>query len=145
MNNRYIFRGKRTDNGEWIEGFYACQSNHSCIASTLKYRHFIYKDVCVDFGLGGLVDFEVFHETVGQCSGVADKNGKLMYEGDIVNALFDFGIPVKSVCTFKDGSFGLLTKQHGTKHFTPFTSLCNVSYEVVANIHDNPELRSDTE
>ena len=45
MNNRYIFRGKRVDNGEWVEGFYVCQSNHSYIPSTLKYQHFIYKDI----------------------------------------------------------------------------------------------------
>ncbi|MBC8597551.1 YopX family protein [Qingrenia yutianensis] len=143
MNNRYICRGKRKDNGEWIEGFYACQSNHSCIASTLKYQHFIYKDVCMDIGLGGLADFEVIPETVGQCSGVPDKNGKLMFVGDVVNALFDFEMPIKSVCVFKDGSFGLLAKQHGVEHFHAFTSICNVKYEVIGNIHDNDLLEAE--
>lgn len=139
MNNRYrhICRAKRIDNGEWVTGYYVFQRKRSGVFgqvySELDHdRHLI-------IGIDGH-SYEVIPETVEQCSGVPDKNGKLMFEGDVVNALLDFGMPIKSVCAFRDGSFGLLAKQHGAEHFHPFTSLCNISYEIIGNIHDNKEL-----
>lgn len=132
MNDRYLFRGKRKDNGEWMTGYYVCL-NENCHRIYIGYAEKDCGDYYPEY-------FEVIPGTVGQSTGLKDKNGKWIFEGDVVNALLDFGMPIKSVCTFKDGSFGLLSKQHDTKHFTPFTSLCNVNYEVVANIHDNPEL-----
>lgn len=126
MNNRYICRGKRKDNGEWIEG--------NLVYSKTTTRGIITEIYTLE------MTYEVIPETVEQCSGVPDKNGKLMFEGDVVNALLDFGMPIKSVCAFRDGSFGLLAKQHGAEHFHPFTSLCNISYEIIGNIHGNKEL-----
>lgn len=128
MNNRYIFRGKREDNGEWIYGNLIKRKIWSSDFYVIRVE---------DNGFDSYVEYEVISETVEQCSGVPDKNGKLMFEGDVVNALFDFEMPIKSVCVFKDGSFGLLAKQHGVEHFHPFTSLFNIKYEVIGNIHDN--------
>lgn len=123
MNNRYIFRGKREDNSEWVTGD-LMQWNDG--------------DMSICLGTGVL--FKVVPETVGQCTGLKDKNGKWIFESDVVNALLDFGMPIKAVCVFKDGSFGLLAKQHSVEHFHAFTSICNVKYEVIGNIYDNPEL-----
>lgn len=132
MNNRHICRAKRIDNGEWIDGYYVCL-NENC--------HLIYTGYAeTDCGDYYPDSFEFIPETVGECTTLHDKNGKLMYTGDIINALLDFGMPIKSVCAFRDGSFGLLAKQHGAEHFHPFTSLCNISYEIIGNIHDNKEL-----
>ena len=131
MNNRYIFRGKRKDNGEWVYGNLIKRKIWSSEFYVIRVE---------DNGFDSYAEYEVIPETVEQCSGVPDKNGKLMYTGDIINALLDFGMPIKSVCAFRDGSFGLLAKQHGAEHFHPFTSLCNISYEIIGNIHDNKEL-----
>lgn len=136
MNNIYICKAKRKDNGGWIYGDLIIDQYG---------KYYIHPNVNAfsvnEYNLAKCIQMiEVIPETVGQCTERKDKNGKLMFEGDVVNALFDFGMPIKSVCAFRDGSFGLLAKQHGVEHFHAFTSICNVKYEVIGNIYDNPEL-----
>lgn len=135
MNERYLSRGKRVDNGEWVEG-YLIQGNRTYIATIEAINHMV---VSTSY-MASIELVEVIPETVEQCSGVPDKNGTLMYEGDIVKGLFNFGLEIMSVCTFKDGAFGLTAKQCGAYHFSAFTSLWKVQYEVIGNIHDNPNL-----
>lgn len=125
MSREILFRGKRTMNGEWKEGFYSEYSYE------LGRGNFI---LDCDF------DYTVIPETVGECSFVPDKNGVMMFEGDIVTGLFLFGMSVNAVVAFQNGSFGLEWNRGGVNTFNAFTSLCNVEYEVVGNIHDNPEL-----
>lgn len=127
MNERYLFRGKREDNNEWVTGDLMQWSD-----GTIR--------ICVESGVDEKTTVTVIPETVGQCTGLKDKNGKMIYEGDIVKGLFNFGLEIMSVCTFKDGAFGLTAKQCGAYHFSAFTSICNVQYEVIGNIHDNPNL-----
>lgn len=126
MNDRYLFRGKRKDGQGWIEGDLVHTRTTTQGAVTEIYT--------LD------MSYEVDPETVGQCTGLKDKNGKLIYEGDIVKGLFNFGLEIMSGCTFKDGAFGLTAKQCGAYHFSAFTSMCNVQYEVIGNIYDNPNL-----
>ena len=131
MNDRYLFRGKRKDGQGWIEG--------DLVHTRTTTQGVVTEIYTLD------MSYEVDPETVGQCTGLKDKNGKLIFEGDIVKGLFNFGLEIMSVCTFKDGAFGLTAKQCGAYHFSAFTSMCNVKYEVIGNIHDNPELlESDT-
>lgn len=127
MNDRYLFRGKRKDNNEWVTGDLMQWSD-----GTIR--------ICVESGVDEKTTVTVIPETVGQCTGLKDKNGKMIYEGDIVKGLFNFGLEIMSVCTFKDGAFGLTAKQCGAYHFSAFTSLWEVQYEVIGNIHDNPNL-----
>ena len=144
MNNRYIFRGKRKDNGAWVEGYYACQSNHSCIPSALKYQHFIFKDVFMDFNLGGLGEYEVIPGTVGQCTGLKDKNSKMIFEGDILKFVSD-DREISLYVVIWDTS--LLSWQvqeisHYVKNdYYGFDELCEFGdTELIGNIHDNLEL-----
>lgn len=131
MNDRYLFRGKRKDGQGWIEG--------DLVHTRTTKQGVVTEIYTLD------MSYEVDPETVGQCTGLKDKNGKLIYEGDIVKGLFNFGLEIMSVCTFENGAFGLTAKQCGAYHFSAFTSICNVKYEVIGNIHDNPELlESDT-
>ena len=151
-----LFRGKRADNGEWIEGYYAKQSNHACFAHELKYQHFIFKDVCLDFNLGGLQEFEIIPETVGQCTGLTDNNGVRIFEGDIlrgfeypfcsnINGEFNY---FAEIVWFDDSSaFGIYTFKNPKSNVrgisegnTDYLEYFNADkWEVIGNIHDNPE------
>ena len=131
-----LFRGKRADYGEWIEGYYAKQSNHACFAHELKYQHFIFKDVCLDFNLGGLQQFEIIPETVGQYTGLTDKNGVRIFEGDIVSLVKHDGLIYKVVyvpCRYE------LVNSKGVNCFV-LDIYKSENIEVIGNIHDNPEL-----
>ena len=152
-----LFRGKRADNGEWIEGYYAKQSNHACFAHELKYQHFIFKDVCLDFNLGGLQEFEIIPETVGQYTGLTDKNGRKIFEGDIlrgfeypfcsnINGEFNY---FAEIVWFDDSSaFGIYTFKNPKSNVrgisegnTDYLEYFNADkWEVIGNIHDNPEI-----
>lgn len=136
MNNRYIYRAKQEYKDKWIYGVPVRGTSND--ESEVLIIQSVFD--CEEYACKGCNFIPVIPETVEQCSGVPDKNGTLMYEGDIINALFDFGMPIKSICAFRNGAFGLLAKQHGAEHFHPFTSLCNIKYEVVGNVYDNPEL-----
>ena len=130
-----LFRGKRVDNGEWVEGYYAKQSNHACFASELKYQHFIYKDVFLDFNLGGLQEFEIDPSTVCQYTGLTDKNGKKIFDGDILDTPYTGKI---KVC-FDDGVFGADCGD-GYGVLPLRRSIFGEGGIVIGNIYDNPEL-----
>ena len=155
MEREIVFRGKRIDTGEWVEGYYAKQSNHACFAHELKYTHFIYQDVFMDFGLGGLKKIEVVPETVGQYTGLTDKNGKKIFEGDIVtyedaeadyegyhdNVFLNCGEVEISAW---DGI--CFTSRQTVEMSDLYKSETTVNCEVIGNIYDNPELlRSEEE
>lgn len=131
MNREILFRGKQVDNCEWVYGSYY----HCC--GTAYGATFI---VVNDFGF-----IEVIPHTVGQYTGLTDKNGTKIFEGDIVYGLFNFGSKIKSKVVFKNGSFGVESKMCGAIHFNAFTGVCNVEWEVIGNIYDNPEMREDEE
>ena len=135
-----LFRGKRIADGEWVYGFLLiCDERYLIIPET--------KIGCVttewlkkgEYAFYGFV--EVDPDTVGEFSGKCDDNDRRIFEGDIADGLFCFTTPVRAVCIFKDGAFGLKWTLGGVDHFSAFTSLCNVACEVVVgNIYDNPEL-----
>lgn len=126
-----LFRGKRTDNGEWIYGNY-------CYAEFIDKRG--YEDLIIEQPANGETR-RVIPETVGQYTGLTDKNGKKIFEGDIVAGALIWQEKRKNgLVAFKDGSFGLMWYRGGVEQFNAFTSMCNVEYEVIGNIHDNPDL-----
>lgn len=130
---KILFRGRCADSGEWVESDCVMQDKKcDILSSPVELWNWEKKRW-----------FAVFPETVGQFTAVLDNNGVGMFEGDIVTAILYHSMPVYSVVTFRDGAFGLEWKRGGVKVFNPFTSLCNVVYEVVGNIYDNPELLVD--
>ena len=124
-----LFRGKRVDNGNWIEGYFCGKVNKSFFSSAEDCAQIIDKD---------LWWYEVIHETVGQYTGLTDKNGKKIFEGDIVEGA-DF--------TVEDGGYGVVSFDEGAFEVsgnniigTFHENYWGKEFEVIGNIHDNPDL-----
>ena len=83
MEDRYLSKAKRIDNGEWVEGHYITNEkdpNHAYIG---------YLFGVVDGMVHDTDIVEVIPSTICQCTGLKDKNGKLIWENDIVRFQFD--------------------------------------------------------
>ena len=128
-----LFRGKRIDNCEWVTGFYVRYDD-------TKDNH---KDDC-DYIVGihtgeHFPFFEVIPETVGQYTGLTDKNGKKIFEGDIVKT-DKFSEPNKQYIIKYDLQFGAFIGQDRYNcYFVTFDGDSD-EFEVIGNIYDNPEL-----
>ena len=124
------FRGKRIDNGEWVYG-------------DLLRMHgvpYIYPDPAPN----GRNDYEVVPDTVGQFTGLLDKNGKEIYEGDIVSYKYPIRRPdsfVRNEINYigfrqSECKFIVVCKNRHHDLHEPY----NRQVEVIGNIYDNPEL-----
>lgn len=111
------FRGKRLDNSEWVYGDLHIYTLRPHIHS--------------DF-VGGKAFINP--DTVGQFTGLLDKNGKEIYEGDVVD--FDNYLQGRSIVKFADGNF----RVSAINYETIFTFSVSRHTCVIGNIHDNPEL-----
>lgn len=144
-----LFRGKRCDNGEWVEGYYfttpltdestGSKPEEGWFFLTGKTRHVISRNSCV---------YEVIPETVGQYTGLKDKNGVKIFEGDILNSIFKYnnttheitGVVEEDKC---NPCFVIHYKWDGDKQdcYEYDFIQCNLrKNEIIGNIHDNPEL-----
>lgn len=140
-----LFRGKRIDNGEWVEGYFfkTIPEDERCYIISNKSP---YNDECsVNKKIQLLITdyFEVAPETVGQFTGLTDKDGLKIFEGDIVlHEDYSNGACI-TFEQFKSKSQVVIDDlMHGCSSFTGLPSHCIRSneIEVVGNIHDNPEL-----
>lgn len=123
-----LFRGKRTDNGEWVYGYvdtaFTIDENRK-----VKSRYFTAVDC-----LGWSSQVIVSDETIGQYTGLTDKNGVKIFEGDIVRAVTQSTKIYIEAVTFKNGAFWY-------KNWSWFKFQFKFeNVEVIGNIYDNPEL-----
>lgn len=119
------FRGKRTDNGEWVEGMLA------------RYNPKLFEVANIVNELDILVPVDI--RTVGQYTGLTDKNGKKIFEGDIVEHHVQGDILVSRGVVKWDNKDARWFLQLRSKH-PGFTMYKPDAYEVIGTIHDNPEL-----
>lgn len=117
-----LFRGNRKDNGELIEG--------NLVVCVDQYF------ICVLIG-NQLVEFEVYPDTVGQYTGLTDKNGKKIFEGDILEFV------QKVIVRWHDrfGGFVLdpVVRSNAYLQWMMFDNGI-IPYEIIGNIHDNPKV-----
>ena len=136
-----LFRGKRVDNGEWAYGAYYGLCRMTNKAGGFEYEHLMRQSNNEPL-------YMVDAETVGQYTGLTDKNGKRIFEGDICKTYFEsytHSWEEVGVVTEFCGAYGIESADR--KHFRAFINelVYTRSHEVIGNIHDNPELLEEEE
>lgn len=130
-----LFRGKRIDNGNWIVGQLLRYEDGRARIVESHTDIFCYEK---DSSIIQTVAHEVIPDTVGQFTGLTDKNGKKIFEGDIVKAERIYnGLYWTGCVVWWHGCFAIQGIKDSNN--VPAIDLFR-NYEVIGNIHDNPEL-----
>ena len=132
MNREILFKAKRKDNGEWVEGGYFKE----------PYTDNVYIIQWNSFGLGFNEFIEVKEETLCQYTGLTDKNGKRIWENDICNRKEKY----PEIVTYNKGDWQLDYSYVFGKEM--HTDACNLGFyvcerncvEVIGNVFDNADL-----
>lgn len=134
-----IFRGQRSNNGEWVYGYLVEATN----VITDKKATFIFEQDATYFTHGEFAcSFEVKPETVGQYTGVIDKNGKKVFEGDVVE--YD-GSCGEIVFVERRGAFMSNEKDMYGEWLSNLPQYGTGIVEIIGNIYDNKEILEDKE
>lgn len=152
MEDRYLYKAKRTDNGEWVQGYLfddGFENGRVFIGGLVieKYNG----TACDDWTISGSCFCEVDKSTICQCTGLKDKNGNLIWENDIVKDLFS-----DACAQIKYGSYRSCFDSTKTEHvgfYVDWSGKCTKRYrkdlgywinmvnaEVIGNIFDNAGL-----
>lgn len=113
-----LFRGKRLVDGEWITGYFVVTGRYNAIKPN------------------GEVYYGVDPSTIGQFTGLTDKNGKRIFEGDVVKGVDHLNpyLSVSGYVSFADASFCIVDEYFSHYRWHDY------ELEVIGNFHDNPEL-----
>ena len=127
MKDRYLFKAKRIKDGQWVEGAFYIEPYTDC-CYIIQWN---------SSGLGFNEFIKVDGDTICQCTGLKDKNGKLIWENDILNGgnlVVTWREELASYCLTKKGWM----YQH---FFGEAVDACDC--EVIGNVFNNPELMHD--
>lgn len=133
MNREILYRAKRTSTGEWIEGYY----------SEIKLTgtpYILNGEIAIEPCKKGIVQFEcyeVWPDTVCQYTGLTDKNGRKIFEGDIVRYA---NIGALGKVVWYEGDYIGYAIDDIEDSFQQYDKELFEKTEVIGNIFDNPEL-----
>lgn len=129
-----LFRGIRKDTHEWVYGFYVeyfdGKRNVPCIS--VVDTHVITGALC----------YEVIPETVGQYTGLKDKNGRQIFEGDILKEKQSNQALIFTVDWCEDCAMFVTPCKNFKSLEFDFTTSYGEQFEIIGNIHDSAELLS---
>ena len=147
-----LYKGKRVDNGEWIKGYllgdeitgqYFIHASGSSVNESPKVG---------EEGVLHFLAFEVIPETVGRYAGLKDKNGEEIFGGDIIQRMVYIYPLEKNEPIGERMLTGVVTCAHDgenpeywlikskDEHGNPTKYIFDNGYEIIGNVHDNPEL-----
>ena len=149
-----LFRGKRTDNGEWVEGYYMCIGG--------KYHYILAGKIDLTRGYTEPIKYPVDPETIGQFTGMTDMKGQKIFEGDILQAKVNeyaredssfwgkqklrTGNKINAVWSVEHKVFNTYAgymvygKDRRFHRLLTHSVIINADCEVIGNVHDNPDL-----
>lgn len=145
MNDRYLFKAKRIDNGKWVQGYLFDDGfeNGRMFVGGLVVEKYI-GAACDDCTVTGTNFCEIDPSTICQYTGLKDKNGKLIWENDVVKGKYYAEYkPHRHIGQVK--YIYEAYKVVGVKQYTGYHARLDGSYEVIGNIFDNPELLENKE
>lgn len=121
MNREILFRGQRPDNGEWVYGF---------LTKMWGEYHIVEEN-------NENIAYMVIPETVGQFTGLVDKSGNKIFEGDIIAKGFD---RYEVRWNAEQMRWGTYLNDYELAGFTKFSE---PFFEIIGNIYENKELLED--
>lgn len=150
MEDRYLFKAKRVDNGEWVQGYLfddGFENGRIFIGGLVieKYNG----TACDDWNVTGIDFCEVDPSTICQCAGLKDKNGNLIWENDIIKyhfrdlyAQIRYGAYQNCFDSQKAEHIGFYVDWSESRNYRKDLGywINMVNAEVIGNIFDNPEL-----
>ena len=143
MQDRYLFRGKRLDNGEWVYGN-LIRSNDSEVGYEAIIIPTNDSNMYTKGGSIGDLGFENWHRvnetTICQCTGLKDKNGNMIWENDIVMTVYDGNEHIYQV-VWDESELDFKATNGKENYKSNFEYLpCCDEIEILGNCFDNPEL-----
>ncbi len=147
MEKRHLFKAQRVDNGEWVQGVLLDGESHCLVGQEIKFSPYIEHECKI-------VGYEVDRDTICQCTGLKDKNGKLIWENDVIK--YHFG---NAYAQIRYGAYQSCFDSQKTEHigfYVDWSESRNyrkdlgywinmVNAEVIGNIFDNKELLESEE